>query len=267
MNAGSPRQYYERYEIADVVPLESPIEKRIYDLLATDIVPYAKSIFGAADDWLDAVRMIEDDADTLSRRRVVIFPQTKVGNYRADFMVAVTDRHFDRSTAFDGFDLFFIECDGAEHHGGTNMRGVSGNTDIEAYVEMIKKDRKRDKHIKSVTGLDILRFAGAEINFSCRYVRAVLDAYVEARLAHRLVCRMRLDKLTVQSYGRDEIQRCLPDKLEEIARVIAFARDMASMPVLRNSIASEKTNSGGMATLLKLVHNMRRAIEKRRYDP
>ncbi|GEO41983.1 hypothetical protein SAE02_61310 [Skermanella aerolata] len=267
MNTGSPTRYYERYEIEDVVPPESPIEKRMYDLLATDIVPYAKSVFGAADGWLDAARMIEDDAALLSRRRVVIFPQTKVGDYRADFLVAVTDRHFDRSDAFDDFDLFFIECDGAEHHGGTNMRGVSGDTDIEAYVEMIRKDRKRDKHIKSLTGLDILRFGGAEINFSSRHVRAVLEAYIEAHLAHRLVCRMRLDKLTDQGYGRDEIQNCLPDKLDEISRVIAFARDMASMPVLRNSIATEKTNSGGMATLLKLVDEMRRAIEKRRDDP
>jgi hypothetical protein len=154
----------------------------MYDLLATDIAPYAKSIFAAADDWLDVVRMLEDDAAILSRRGVVVFPQTKVGDYRSDFLVAVTDRHFDRSDAFDSFDLFFIECDGAEHHGGTNLRGISEAADPDALIEMIRKDRKRDKHIKSMTDLDILRFAGSEINFSSSLVRAVLDAYFEARL-------------------------------------------------------------------------------------
>jgi hypothetical protein len=78
---------------------------------------------------------------------------------------------------------------------------------------------------------------------------------------------MRLDNLMAQGYGHDEVQICLPDKLDAIGRVIAFARDMAAMPFLRNSIASEKTNSGGIATLRKLLDEMRRAVENWRDDP
>ncbi len=45
------RPIYERYEIDEVVPPESPIEKRMYDFLSAGIDIDCKTVFVTAGDW------------------------------------------------------------------------------------------------------------------------------------------------------------------------------------------------------------------------
>jgi hypothetical protein len=162
MSLALSKPFYERYEIEEIVPPQSLIEKRMYDFLSSGIGIDCKSVFTVAEDWRDAA--------LLSRRRVVIFPQVKVKQYRADFLVAVTDRWIDGPGNHDGFETFFLECDGSEHHGGPNCTKIplSG---IEAAMRNMKNDMAREAEIRKTTGIEMFRFTGTEISYSMKLIR------------------------------------------------------------------------------------------------
>jgi hypothetical protein len=66
---------------------------------------------------------------------------------------------------------FFVECDGRIGHAET--------------TEQVVDDANREQVIRRQTGMDVLRFSGAEVMFQRREVQAVLGAQVEAMAALR----------------------------------------------------------------------------------
>ena len=250
------KPYYERYEIDEVVPPESPIEKRMYDFLASGIGIDCKAVFAVAEDWQDALDRLDRDAALLSRRRVVIFPQVKVAQYRADILVAVTDRWIEGPGDPDGFELFFLECDGAEHHGGPNATKIPLDR-LEAVMRNVKNDRIREAEIRKITGIEMFRFAGTEITYSMKLVRQVLEAYLEARFTYRRICERRAAEFEENGFVRGLSDGDLMDMPAPIEAVIDFTGDLGALPIMRNALYDPHTNSGGMATLQRLVEEMR----------
>ena len=72
--------------------------------------------------------------------KIVIFPQSKIGNYRADFLILceLNDRHF----------WVVVECDGHDFH--------------ERSKEQARRDRSRDRWM-TANKISVLRFTGSEI--------------------------------------------------------------------------------------------------------
>ncbi len=78
-----------------------------------------------------------------STRTIAIRPQQRVGNYRADFVVAY---------AFFGAGLdIVVECDGHDFHERTKHQAA--------------RDKRRDRFM-TAQGYRLMRFTGAEINAS-----------------------------------------------------------------------------------------------------
>ncbi|MBF5096586.1 hypothetical protein F1643_21595 [Azospirillum sp. INR13] len=227
------------YAIIEIKPPESPIERLMLDLLEGGLDLGVRAQFCAVNTWSEAKATLRDHPEAFSRARLVVFPQVAVGGYRMDFLVAATDRVMTTLDAFNDFDLLAVECDGSEFHG--------------PQAGGLRDDRTREAAIRKQTGLDFLRFSGAELNFRSEQVVEVLSAYIEARFAHRKIARARLDHLErVHGYARSEVQDMAPEMPEPIGRVIATARDLSGMPALRyeyQSAASEKKVAAFRAAL------------------
>lgn len=215
-----------RHEIDQIKPPESPIEARMMDLLTGGLNLGYKAAFAAADTWQAAVTMLRSDPETFSRNRICVFPQVGVDRYRVDMLVAFADRLIDRVDAYDGFDLVIIECDGEEFHGEDSGR--------------LRADRDRERMIKAATGLDVLRFSGAEISFYPGQVSEVVSVYLEAFAAARRFARWQLDHLVdAHGYSRDEIQDMIPDVPAVILRARVAAREVAGIPWARREFQTE----------------------------
>ena len=124
----------ERWETARQL-CESPIEEL-----------FLAAVFGAGIDSSLAVniygRSYRDDAEIFEGDHV--WPQSKIGNYRVDFLFA--------HVSPDGKRRFVaVECDGHEFHEKTKMQAA--------------RDKARDRFLVS-RGIPVLRFTGSEIH-SC----------------------------------------------------------------------------------------------------
>jgi hypothetical protein len=101
--------------------------------------------------WQDAIEIARTERELLARRPILVVPQAQVGHRRADMLVLTRSRLARPGWHGDPAPAFFIECDGKDHHGAT--------------AEQIRDDLLREREIHRATGLDMLRFSGAEINF------------------------------------------------------------------------------------------------------
>ncbi|PGH59253.1 hypothetical protein CRT60_01070 [Azospirillum palustre] len=235
-----------RYEIDQVKPPESPIEAKMLDLLMGGLNLGFKATFAAADTWQDAVAMLRAEPETFSRNRMCVFPQVTVDRYRADMLVAFADRLIDRGDAWDawnGFDLVFIECDGEEFHGEDSGR--------------LRADRDRERAIKAATGLDLLRFSGAEISFFPDQVGEVISIYLESFAVARRFARLRLEHaMEVHDYARSETQDMVPETPAVILRARVAARDLAGLPWGCREYQTQ-LGQGNLAAMRKAAEAMR----------
>lgn len=133
---------------------ESPIEKQMAVALffadwGIDPYPtaYAPSSFGRSYPCL-----MNRDWDHTSFEpppalweTVIISPQQRIGNYRADLLVMVVDRVI---TPNKKPIMAVIECDGRDYHA--------------ANEEQVARDKKRDREMQSL-GYNVFRFTGSEI--------------------------------------------------------------------------------------------------------
>lgn len=155
-----------RFEAETCFPPDSPIERHMMMLLDEGPGVGTAAGFLAPMSWQAAIEIARTERELLARRPILVVPQAQVGRRRADMLVLTRSRlarpgwHGDRASAF------FIECDGKDHHGAT--------------AEQIRDDLLREREIHRATGLDMLRFSGAEINFRPHQVHQVLAARVEA---------------------------------------------------------------------------------------
>ncbi|ALG75749.1 hypothetical protein VY88_33235 [Azospirillum thiophilum] len=241
-----------RYEIDQVKPPESPIEAKMLDLLMGGLNLGYKATFAAADTWQDAVAMLRAEPETFSRNRICVFPQVGVDRYRADMLVAFANQLIDRIDAWDGFDLMFIECDGEEFHGEDSGR--------------LRADRDRERAIKAATGLDVLRFSGAEISFYADQVGEVISTYLESYAVARRFARLRLEHaMKVHDYARSETQDMVPETPTAILRARVAARDLAGMPWARREYQTQ-LGQQNLALMRRAAEAMRAWAEEATLD-
>lgn len=148
---------------------ESPAEERLAEILEDGPGSGTRASFATARDWLTALESVANDSSALARCNMIIFPQAGVGRYRVDFLVVTAPLRTHRM----GFacDAFFVECDG--------LIGHAENAD------QAQSDHDRELEIRCATGLDVLRFSGAEVLYRSSDVAAVIGAQVEAMAALR----------------------------------------------------------------------------------
>ncbi len=151
--------------------LESVAEAELAAILESGPGTEARAVFAQASGWLDALRAVAEEPNVIARRRLIIFPQVGVARFRADFMVVCADvRDIGRSTLLSRF-AFFVECDGKIGHAET--------------IEQIVADHDREQLIRTETGMQVLRFSGAEVMYQRQEVQDVIAAHVEALAAMR----------------------------------------------------------------------------------
>ena len=150
---------------------ESPGEIELARILESGPGTGARSGFARAGNWREAFKAVAADTTALARNRLIIFPQTPVLAYRTDFLVVCANvaRVMKRS-ALSLFG-FFVECDGVIGHAEN--------------AEQVRADLNRERSIRRETGLDMLRFSGAEVMYQPEEVRSVIAAQVEAMAAER----------------------------------------------------------------------------------
>jgi hypothetical protein len=111
----------------------------------------------------EALNAAQGDDELFTRHPLLVVPQAALGSLRADVLVMTRSRlgrsHWHGRAAH----AFLVECDSLEFHAGR-----------------VQEDLARERAIRRTTGLDFLRFSGAEINFRPHQVHQVLAARVEA---------------------------------------------------------------------------------------
>lgn len=155
-----------RFEAEACFPPDSPIERRMMSLLDEGPGVGTAAGFLPPMGWRDAIDLARSERELFARRPILVVPQAQVGRRRADMLVLTRSRLARPGWHGNSASAFFVECDGKEHHSAT--------------AEQIRDDREREREIHSATGLDMLRFSGAEINFRAHQVHQVLAARVEA---------------------------------------------------------------------------------------
>jgi hypothetical protein len=155
-----------RFEAETCFPPDSPIERHMMSLL--DEGPGVGTVAGFLPpmSWHAAIEIARTERELLARRPILVVPQAQVGRRRADMLVLTRSRLARPGWHGDPASAFFIECDGKDHHGAT--------------ADQIRDDLQREREIHRATGLAMLRFSGAEINFRPHQVHQVLAARVEA---------------------------------------------------------------------------------------
>lgn len=169
----------------------SPVEDAMARILEEGPGVGTRAAFARADGWRAALKALRDDPVLLLRHRLVVFPQTQVRSYRADFMVVVGGRGGPPGTLGLSRDAFFVECDGKEFHGKAD--------DVAA-------DLERESVLRSETGMSVLRFSGPEILYRRHLVGLALSCQVEAFDA-------------VQELGVDAVGPSADRVLAEVARL------------------------------------------------
>ena len=155
-----------RFEAEACFPPDSPIERRMMSLLDEGPGVGTAAGFLPPMGWRAAIDLARSERELFARRPILVVPQAQVGRRRADMLVLTRSRLARPGWHGDAASAFFIECDGKDHHGAT--------------AEQIRDDLQREREIHRATGLDMLRFSGAEINFRPHQVHQVLAARVEA---------------------------------------------------------------------------------------
>lgn len=185
-----------RYAINARIPPESPIEDLVSRMLDGGASLGTRTGYLEARTWEEGLRLVEASPELSLRHELFVFPQVRVRHFRPDFMVAVRPR---RRRPEVPWDAFFVECDGARHHSA---------------LAHAMADLGRETSIKGVTGMDTLRFSGAEIVYRADQVAQVLGARIETSAA-------------VQECGGEAFPAGL---LDEVWRAVAT---LARHPALR----------------------------------
>lgn len=143
-------------DLQDLNGCESEIEK---EFLSEFLVTESASAEVHKPYYLE--RHWKDSAASLTRERRfdcitsgghLIYPQTKIGKYRVDFLV--TYIRYDIDNLPDGWSGFrasavVVECDGHDYHDRTKQQAA--------------RDKARDRFITSI-GIPVFRFTGSEIH-------------------------------------------------------------------------------------------------------
>lgn len=162
--------YLDRWAPSGLL-LESPAEAELAAILESGPGTEVRAVFARASGWLDAMRAVGEEPDAIARRHLIIFPQVGVARFRTDFMVVCAHvRDVGQSNSLSWF-AFFVECD-----------GVIGHTET---AEQISADLEREQVIRAETGMQVLRFSGAEVMYQRHEVHTVIAAYVETLAALR----------------------------------------------------------------------------------
>ncbi len=151
--------------------LESPAEDHLAQILEEGPGTNARAQFARAAEWREALAALAEDPAAILRSQLIVFPQVKVNQYRADFMVVCGNPGDVRGVTQLSAFAFFVECDGRIGH-------------VEN-AGQIRADRERERAIRVHTGLPVLRFSGAEVMYRKAEVAAVISAQVEALAARR----------------------------------------------------------------------------------
>jgi len=139
---------------------ESPIEQQMLAALCVVITGRPNTMLTI----MDRDEVFPEDDDELgitgtSEQAVWIYPQCRIGSYRADFVVVWT-----RDPA--RVHHVVVECDGFEFHGQNKAQFV--------------RDRVRDRIMRYV-GLTVLRFSGSEIYADRSQCAHNVFEYLESR--------------------------------------------------------------------------------------
>ncbi len=151
--------------------LESEAEVEMARILEMGPGTHARAAFARSGGWHQALKAVADDPSAIARSKLIVFPQAPVSQYRADFLVVCANvAPVMKRSALSRFG-FFVECDGRIGHAET--------------PEQVLADVEREQAIRRQTGMDVLRFSGAEAMYQRREVQAVLGGQVEAMAAVR----------------------------------------------------------------------------------
>ena len=156
----------------------------------------------------------------------MVFPQATVGPYRVDFIIAVRRPLQPRPNRYR---LFIVEADGAAYHSAT--------------PEQVKRDIARQAWLVQHTGMDVLRFSGAEILYAVEVVGRVMEGFVESVLPD-VYCRdgSRLARARSELLGLSRRLAALPAArphyvnwqsardIEELRRLLREIRDAEAEP-------------------------------------
>lgn len=190
--------------------LESEAEIEMSRILESGPGTHAKAVFAQSHGWREALKAVASDANALARSKLIVFPQTSVSQYRADFLVVCANvAPVMKRSALSRFG-FFVECDGRIGHAET--------------AEQVRDDYEREQAIRRQTGMDVLRFSGAEVMYQRREVQSVIAAQVEAMAALR-------------EHG-DAVRREAQTALDAVARLAAH-RALRTDYTVRNSARSQ----------------------------
>jgi hypothetical protein len=228
---------------------ESPVETAMTHILEEGPGFETRAGFYRADGWRAALHELEADPEPLLRHRMVVFPQTGIRSFRADFMVVIGGRGEPFRAANAAQHAFIVECDGREYHASSAEAA---------------EDLKRESLIRRTTGLDVLRFSGPEILYRSGLVSLVLGARSEALAA--------VHELGWDVVGRHaaRILRCVSGlsshfllRREYIARNAAFPPD----PWRVEDPAGEQFDSASLArdAELDLFVELRVAVARLRH--
>lgn len=151
--------------------LESEAEVEMARILELGPGTYARAVFARSEGWHQALKAVADDPSAIARSKLIVFPQAPVSQYRADFLIVCANvAPVMKRSALSRFG-FFVECDGLIGHAET--------------TEQVLDDVEREQSIRRQTGMNVLRFSGAEVMYQRREVQTVLGAQVEAMAALR----------------------------------------------------------------------------------
>jgi len=199
----------DRWSPPGLLP-ESEAEVEMARILESGPGTHARAVFARSDGWREALQAVASNPNAIARSKLIVFPQTPVSQYRADFLVvcANVDPVLKRC-ALSRFG-FFVECDGRIGH--------AENT------EQVRDDYEREQAIRRQTGMDVLRFSGAEVMYQRREVQSVVAAQVEAMAALR-------------EHG-DAVRPEAQAALDAVARLAAH-RALRTDYTARNSVRSQ----------------------------
>ena len=189
---------------------ESPIERKLRRNLleaapGLDVTGY----YSLAGNHLEIVELLTRAATEWDAPDFIIFPQVNIEIFRVDFIAAVRRPSENKGTYIS----FAIEADGAEFHAGRILKYLA-----------------RERIIKEITKLPILRFSGAEINFASSAVGDVIEGFVEA------ACIDSGAEYDSPRYRARERLRALVER-------------MSCLPALRNELVNHATRDD-----LSLIH-------------
>ncbi len=113
--------------------LESEAEIEMSRILESGPGTHAKAVFAQSHGWREALKAVASDANALARSKLIVFPQTSVSQYRADFLVVCASvAPVMKRSALSRFG-FFVECDGRIGHACQATSGEQASNDTRTH--------------------------------------------------------------------------------------------------------------------------------------